>query len=226
MKNLNIERKLGQTNDIKDMREYKETMRQIELQKQQEEKELQHLKNEVANMSEELDKAKLEDETINAMLRLKMISETEVDKSQFEIKERGLFNNRERVVIVPEDEFDRIAMKANYSPLSNLLNDFKESILQIGFIKKLHSTISSLKNVIKELKAEFQKEKTKLEKENRNAWDKYFEAKKEADTYKRFKSEFERYLSEEEKNEISDKIYERQEAEIEGGLWQDFDLDR
>ena len=124
MKNLNIERKLGQTNDIKDMREYKETMRQIELQKQQEEKELQHLKNEVANMSEELDKAKLEDETINAMLRLKMISETEVDKSQFEIKERGLFNNRERVVIVPEDEFDRIAMKANYSPLSNLLNDF------------------------------------------------------------------------------------------------------
>ena len=44
MKNLNIERKLGQTNDIKDMREYKETMRQIELQKQQEEKELQHLK--------------------------------------------------------------------------------------------------------------------------------------------------------------------------------------
>ena len=89
MKNLNIERKLGQTNDIKDMREYKETMRQIELQKQQEEKELQHLKNEVANMSEELDKAKLEDETINAMLRLKMISETEVDKSQFEIKERG-----------------------------------------------------------------------------------------------------------------------------------------
>ena len=41
-----------------------------------------------------------------------------------------------------------------------------------------------------------------------------------------FKSEFERYLSEEEKNEISDKIYERQEAEIEGGLWQDFDLDR
>ena len=39
-------------------------------------------------------------------------------------------------------------------------------------------------------------------------------------------SEFERYLSEEEKNEISDKIYERQEAEIEGGLWQDFDLDR
>ncbi|SUN81243.1 Uncharacterised protein [Streptococcus infantis] len=48
MKNVNIERKLGQTNDIKDMREYKETMRQIELQKQQEEKELQHLKNEVA----------------------------------------------------------------------------------------------------------------------------------------------------------------------------------
>ena len=41
------------------MREYKETMRQIELQKQQEEKELQHLKNEVANMSEELDKAKI-----------------------------------------------------------------------------------------------------------------------------------------------------------------------
>ena len=60
-----------------------------------------------------------------------------VDKSQFEIKERGLFNNRERVVIVPENEFDRIAMKANYSPLSNLLNDFKESILQIGFIKKV-----------------------------------------------------------------------------------------
>lgn len=51
-------------------------------------------------------------------------------------------------------------------------------------------------------------------------------APKEADNYKRFKSEFERYLSEEEKNEISDKIYERQEAEIEGGLWQDFDLDR
>ena len=115
-------------------------------------------------------------------------------------------------MIVPEDEFDRIAMKANYSPLSNLLNDFKESILQIGFIKKLHSTISSLKNVIKELKAEFQKEKAHLEEENRNALSKYFEAKKEADHSKRCKSEFERYLSEEENNEISDKIYERQEA--------------
>ena len=76
------------------------------------------------------------------------------------------------------------------------------------------------------MKAEFQKEKAHLENENQNAWSKYFEAKKEADNYKRFKSEFERYLSEEEKNEISDKIYERQEAEIEGGLWQDFDLDR
>ena len=53
------------------MREYKETMRQIELQKQQQQSELQRLKNEVANMSEELDKAKLEDETVNAMLRLK-----------------------------------------------------------------------------------------------------------------------------------------------------------
>lgn len=115
-------------------------------------------------MSGELDKAKLEDETINAMLRLKMISETEVDKSQFEIKERGLFNNRERVVIVPEDEFDRIAMKANYSPLSNLLNDFKESILQIGFIKSY-----ILNFIFKECdqrtgKPEFQKRKTKLEK--------------------------------------------------------------
>ena len=44
------------------------------------------------------------------------------------------------------------------------------------------------------MKAEFQKEKAHLEKENRNAWSKYFEARKEADTYKRFKSEFERYL--------------------------------
>ena len=44
-----------------------------------------------------------------------------------------------------------------------------------------------------------------MEEENRNALSKYFEAKKEADNYKRFKSEFERYLSEEEKNEISDK---------------------
>ncbi len=35
-----------------------------------------------------------------------------IDKSQFEIKERGLFNNRERVALSPEDEFDRIAMKA------------------------------------------------------------------------------------------------------------------
>lgn len=38
-----------------------------------------------------------------------------------------------------------------------------------------------------------------MEEENRNAWSKYFEARKEADNYKRFKSEFERYLSEEEK---------------------------
>ena len=42
----------------------------------------------------------------------------------------------------------------------------------------------------------------------------------------KLRKKLERYLSEEEKNEISDKIYERQEAEIEGGLWQDFDLDR
>ncbi len=41
---------LGQTNDIKDMRIHKETSGQIELQKQQEEKELQHLKNEVKHV--------------------------------------------------------------------------------------------------------------------------------------------------------------------------------
>ena len=178
-------------------------------------------------MSEELDKAKLEDETINAMLRLKMISETEVDKSQFEIKERGLFNNRERVVIVPEDEFDRIAMKANYSPLSNLLNDFKESILQIGFIKNV-----TFYNFI--FKERNQRTESRIPKMRKLTWKmkikmlglSILKLRKKLIIINVLNQSLKDIYLKRKKIEISDKIYERQEAEIEGGLWQDFDLDR
>ncbi len=65
-------------------------MRQIELQKQQEEKELRHLKNEKSQICpKELDKAKLEDETINAMCVWKWsVGRGEV--SQFETKSEDI----------------------------------------------------------------------------------------------------------------------------------------
>ena len=110
--------------------------------------------------------------------------------------------------------------------MSNLLNDFKESILQIGFIKKLHSTISSLKNVIRELKAEFQKEKAHLEEENRNAWSKYFEAKKEADNINVLNQSLKDIYLKRKKMRSQIKSMNVKKLKIEGGLWQDFDLDR
>ncbi len=61
-----------------------------------------------------------------------------------------------------------------------------------------------------------------MEEENRNAWSKYF-AKKELIIINVLNQSLKDiYLKR--KNEILIKIYERQEAEIEGGLWQDFDL--
>ncbi len=74
MKNLNIERKLGQTNDIKDMRENIKKLCDNWITEAARRKGTA-LKNEVQTCQEELDKAKLEDETISNMLRLKMISD-------------------------------------------------------------------------------------------------------------------------------------------------------
>ncbi len=86
-----------------------------------------------------------------------------------------------------------------------MLNDLKaESISSNRFM--LHLSISSLKNAIRELKAEFQKEKAHLEEEIEMS------KKLRKIIINRFKSEFERYLSEEGKMRSQINL-ERQEAE-------------
>ncbi|HEO1216355.1 TPA: plasmid recombination protein [Streptococcus agalactiae] len=247
---IGIDRKAGQTNDIKDMREYKDAMEYIENRRssqivkiqreeqaheekmnelnerlrQQEEKfqkreeafeaskrqqarEIKRINDEIVSKSEELDLEMIEDATVDAMLKMQLIADKPIDdKRNYRIAERGLGNSKQRYVMVPEKDFDDLARRANPGPLMQLLKDFKDHVLGLGIVKRLRATIAKLKE-----------EMASLIKENDNLSKELTSMIEDRNKYKYQLQDQEYYLTDQERNEIAEKIIQRKDLELEDG---------
>ena len=247
---IGIDRKAGQTNDIKDMREYKDTMEYIENRRtnqivkmqreeqaheekmeelnerlrQQEEKfqkrdqafedrkrqqarVIKEMNDEIASKSEELDLEMLKDETVDAMLMMQLIANKPIDdKRNYRIEEKGFGKEKQRYVMVPEKDFEDLARRANRGPLVKLLNEFKEHILGLGIVKRLTATIAKLKE-----------EMAGLLRENDNLSKELTSVVEDRNKYRSRLQDQEYYLTEQERDEIAEKIIQRKDLEIEDG---------
>ena len=245
---IGIDRKAGQTNDIKDMREYKDTMEYIENRRtnqivkmqreeqaheekmeelnerlrQQEEKfqkrdqafedrkrqqarVIKEMNDEIASKSEELDLEMLKDETVDAMLMMQLIANKPIDdKRNYRIEEKGFGKEKQRYVMVPEKDFEDLARRANRGPLVKLLNEFKEHILGLGIVKRLTATIAKLKE-----------EMAGLLRENDNLSKELTSVVEDRNKYRSRLQDQEYYLTEQERDEIAEKIVQRQDLELE-----------
>lgn len=247
---IGIDRKAGQTNDIKDMREYKDAMEYIENRKsnqivkmQREEKAheekmhelderlrkqeemiqkrdeafkaskreqariVKEMNEEIASKSEELDLEMIKDDTVDAMLKMQLIADKPIDnKRNYRIKEKGFGEEKQRYVMVPEKDFDDLSRRADKAPLIKLLNEFKERILGLGIVQRLKATISKLKE-----------EMASLIKENDNLSKELTYMVEDRNKYKYQLQDQEYYLTEQERNEIAEKINQRKDLELEDG---------
>lgn len=247
---IGIDRKAGKTNDIKDMREYKDAMEYIENQKssqivkmqreeqaheekmrelneqlrQQEEKIqkrdeifkarkreqarlIKEINDEIASKAEQLDLEQIEDETVDAMLKMQLIANKPIDdKRNYRIEEKGFGKEKQRYVIVPEKDFDDLARRAHRGPLVKLLNEFKERILGLGIVQRLQATIAKLKE-----------EMASLIRENDNLSKELTSMVEDRNKYRYQLQDQEYYLTERERNEIAEKIIQRKDLELEDG---------
>lgn len=247
---IGIDRKAGQTNDIKDMREYKDAMEYIENRKsnqivkmQREEKAheekmhelderlrkqeemiqkrdeafkaskreqariIKEYNDEIVSKSEELDLEMIKDETVNAMLKMQLIADKPIDdKRNYRIKEKGFGEEKQRYVMVPEKDFDDLARRADRGPLMQLLNDFKEQILGLGIVKRLRATIAKLKE-----------EMAGLLRENDNLSKELTAVIEDRNKYRSRLQDQEYYLTDQEREEIAEKIIQRKDLELEDG---------
>ena len=247
---IGIDRKAGQTNDIKDMREYKDAMEYIENRrssqivkiqreekaheekmnelnerlKQQEEmiqkrdeafkaskkqqaRIIKQMNDEIMNESEKLDMKRIEDKTVDAMLKMQLIADKPIDdKRNYRIKEKGFGEEKQRYVMVPEKDFDDLSRRADRGPLMQLLNDFKEQILGLGIVKRLRATISKLKE-----------EMAGLLRENDNLSKELTAVIEDRNKYRSQLQDQEYYLTEQERDEIAEKINQRKDLELEDG---------
>lgn len=231
---IGIDRKAGQTNDIRDMREYKDAMQYIENKKssqivkmqreeQAHEEKMQELNEqfkqqekafevrkreqdrEIDSKNEELDLLQIKDDTIDAMLKMQLIANKPIDdKNNYKIEERGFGKAKQRYVIVPEKDFDDLARKADRGPLIKLLSDFKEHILGLGIVKRLRATIAKLKEEM----ADLMRTNDRLTKE-------LYYVIEDRNKYKSQLLDQEYYLTDQERNEIAEKIVRRQDLELE-----------
>lgn len=247
---IGIDRKAGQTNDIRDMREYKDAMQYIENQKssqivkmqreeqaheekmnelnerlRQQEEEIQkrdeafkaskrqqarvikEMNDEIMSKSEELDLELIKDDTVDAMLKMQLIADKPIDnKRNYRIKEKGFGEEKQRYVMVPEKDFDDLSRRADKAPLIKLLNEFKERILGLGIVQRLKATISKLKE-----------EMASLIKENDNLSKELTYMVEDRNKYRYQLQDQEYYLTDEERNEIAEKIIQRKDLELEDG---------
>lgn len=247
---IGIDRKAGQTNDIRDMREYKDAMQYIENQKssqivkmqreeqaheekmnelnerlrQQEEKiqkrneafkaskrqqarVIKEMNDEIMSKSEELDLELIKDDTVDAMLKMQLIADKPIDnKRNYRIKEKGFGEEKQRYVMVPEKDFDDLSRRADKAPLIKLLNEFKERILGLGIVQRLKATISKLKE-----------EMASLIKENDNLSKELTYMVEDRNKYRSQLQDQEYYLTDQERNEIAEKIIQRKDLELEDG---------
>lgn len=247
---IGIDRKAGQTNDIKDMREYKDAMEYIENRKsnqivkmQREEKAheekmhelderlrkqeemiqkrdeafkaskreqariIKEMNEEIASKSEELDLEMIKDDTVDAMLKMQLIADKPIDdKRNYRIKEKGFGEEKQRYVMVPEKDFDDLALRAKSGPLMQLLSDFKEHILGLGIVKRLRATIAKLKE-----------EMAGLLRENNSLSKELTAVIEDRNKYRSQLQDQEYYLTDQERAEIAEKIVQRQDLELEDG---------
>lgn len=245
---IGIDRKAGQTNDIKDMREYKDAMEYIENRKssqivkmQREEKAheekleelnerlrkqeemiqkrdeafkaskreqarvIKEYNDEIASKAEELDLKRIDDETVDAMLKMQLIANKPIDdKRNYKIEEKGFGKEKQRYVMVPEKDFDDLARRANPGPLMQLLKDFKDHVLGLGIVKRLRATIAKLKE-----------EMAGLLRENDNLSKELTTVIEDRNKYRSQLQDQEYYLTEQERDEIAEKIVQRQDLELE-----------
>lgn len=245
---IGIDRKAGQTNDIKDMREYKDAMEYIENRRtnqivkmqreeqaheekmeelnerlKQQEEEIQkrdeafkaskrkqarmikEMNDKILRKSEELDIEMIEDATVDAMLKMQLIANKPIDdKRNYQIEEKGFGNSKQRYVMVPEKDFDDLARRANHGPLMQLLKDFKDHVLGLGIVKRLRATISKLKE-----------EMAGLLRENDNLSKELTAVIEDRNKYRSRLQFQEYYLTDEERDEIAEKIVQRQDLELE-----------
>lgn len=245
---IGIDRKAGQTNDIKDMREYKDAMEYIENRrssqivkiqreekaheekmnelnerlKQQEEmiqkrdeafkaskkqqaRIIKQMNDEIMSESEKLDMKRIEDKTVDAMLKMQLIADKPIDdKRNYRIKEKGFGEEKQRYVMVPEKDFDDLARRANRGPLVKLLNEFKEHILGLGIVKRLRATIAKLKE-----------EMAGLLRENDSLSKELTAVIEDRNKYRSQLQDQEYYLTDQERAEIAEKIVQRQDLELE-----------
>lgn len=247
---IGIDRKAGQTNDIKDMREYKDAMEYIENRKssqivkmqreeqaheekmnelnerlrQQEEmiqkrdeafkaskreqaRVIKEYNDEIASKAEQLDLKQIEDDTVDAMLKMQLIADKPIDdKRNYRIKEKGFGEEKQRYVMVPEKDFDDLARRANSGPLMQLLSDFKEHILGLGIVKRLRATIAKLKE-----------EMAGLLRENDSLSKELTAVIEDRNKYRSQLQDQEYYLTDQERAEIAEKIIQRKDLELEDG---------
>ena len=247
---IGIDRKAGQTNDIKDMREYKDAMEYIENRRssqivkiqreeqaheekmnelnerlrQQEEKFqkreeafkdrkreqarlIKQGNDEIASKAEQLDLKRIEDEAVDAMLKMQLIAKKPIDdKRNYKIENRGFGKEKQRCVIVPEKDFDDLARRANPGPLMQLLSDFKEHILGLGIVKRLRATIAKLKE-----------EMAGLLRENDSLFKELTAVIEDRNKYRSQLQDQEYYLTDQERAEIAEKIIQRKDLELEDG---------
>lgn len=247
---IGIDRKAGQTNDIKDMREYKDAMEYIENRKssqivkmqreeqayeekmeelnerlKQQEEEIQkrdeafkaskrkqarvikEMNDKILSKSEELDLEMIEDATVDAMLKMQLIANKPIDaKRNYQIEEKGFGNSKQRYVMVPEKDFDDLARRANRGPLVKLLNEFKERILGLGIVQRLKATISKLKEEM----ADLMRTNDRLTKDLQYVIE-------DRNKYRSQLQDQEYYLTDQERDEIAEKIIQRKDLELEDG---------
>jgi hypothetical protein len=247
---IGIDRKAGQTNDIKDMREYKDAMEYIEnrkssqivkmqreeqaheekmeelnerLRKQEEKfqkrdeafearkrqqaRVIKEMNDELVSKAEQLDLKRIEDDTVDAMLKMQLIANKPLDdKRNYRIEDREFGKEKQRCVIVPEKDFDDLARRANPAPLMQLLKDFKDHILGLGIVKRLRATISKLKE-----------EMAGLLRENDNLSKELTAVIEDRNKYRSQLLDQEYYLTDKERDEIAEKIIQRKDLELEDG---------
>ena len=155
--------------------------------------------------SEKLDLERIEDETVDAMLKMQLIANKPIDdKRNYRIEERGFGKKKQRYVVVPEKDFDDLSRRADRGLLLHLLKDFKENILGLGIVKRLRATIAKLKEEL----ADLMKTNDRLTKDLQYVIE-------DRNKYKYQLQDQEYYLTDKERDEIAEKIIQRKDLELE-----------
>ncbi len=99
-----------------------------------------------------------------------------------------------------------MARRANRGPLVKLLNEFKERILGLGIVQRLKATIAKLKEEM----ADLMRTNDRLTKDLQYVIE-------DRNKYKYQLQDQEYYLTDQEREEIAEKIIQRKDLELEDG---------